>query len=139
MRKFLMLFTAVLFCLSCASAFAAAPDAGVKGLWLKAPNFPADAEVVEFDNDTDIDIVEYIRALSDGSGVQFSIRRQPIEESELRTPEDVRDLIEMRVDNENGDTDAIEVDTEAEELSEHFSYPCAVALYEMGQNDEARK
>jgi hypothetical protein len=121
-----------------AVAFAAAPDAGVKGLWLKATNFPADAELVEFNDDADIDIVDYIRALSDGSGVQFEIRRQPIEESELQTPEDVESLIEMQVYDEDGNTDAIEVDTEAKEFFEHFSYLCATASYVMGKNEDTR-
>ena len=43
---------------------AAAPDAKVKGLWLKAPKFPADAEVAEFSYDKEMDIVEYARVLA---------------------------------------------------------------------------
>ena len=34
---------------------------------------------------------------------------------------------------------AIEVEENAEELSAHFSYPCAVATYDMGWNEDTRK
>jgi hypothetical protein len=131
------------------AAFTAAPDAGVKGLWLKAPNFPIKAEVVEFSGDAEMDMVDYTRVLADGSGVEFLIHRQPIEESELRSPDDVRDFIEMRVYNDEGYDEGsseaearmrtIEIDDKAEGLSARFSYPCAMAMYEMGWNEDTRR
>jgi hypothetical protein len=119
---------------------AAAPDAKVKGLWLKAPKFPADAEVAEFSYDEETDIVEYARVLADGSGVKLVLHRQPIAESELQSPADVSGIIENWVlnfegydeDKEKEYLEAIEVEENAEELSAHFSYPCAVATYNMG-------
>jgi hypothetical protein len=115
------------------------PDANVKGLWLKCPGFPEDAEALEFMDDEELGEVQYTRGLDDGA-LQFMIRRQTIEDSELRTPDDVKDLLEMIVNNGEGegDVDSIKVDTEAGAFVELFSYPCATAEYELEEDGETR-
>jgi hypothetical protein len=134
------LFLAVLtFAALAPQVLAAAPDAGVKGLWIASPNFPADAELIAFKDNTETETVEYVRMLSDGSGVTFSLVRQLIEGSEFQRPEDVRDMIETLVNNDDGDMDAIEVEVNPEALAEHLSYPCAVASYRTGQNESTRR
>lgn len=126
---------------------AAAPDAGVKGLWLTAPAFPADpkkVEVLEFKDDQEMGVVTYTRSL-DGM-LTFEIRRQKIEDSGLQTPEDVQDLIEMRVNNDDIPEDVLEenrgsidVETNATEFAQRFTYPCATAEYMTGANEDTRK
>ena len=112
------------------------PDAMVKGLWLKCPGFPKDAELVDFINDEEWDVVEYIRSV-DGL-LWFTLRRQPIEESRLLSPDDVQRSIEMRVHHDDGDADSIYVDTDASEFAEKFSYPCVTAEYKTGQNEDTK-
>jgi hypothetical protein len=124
-----------------AAAFAAEPDANVKGLWLKCPEFPSDAEVVAFsDNPSPLDEslsdVSYLRFL-DGV-LTFEISRSTMEESAIQGPDDVRDYIEMEVYDAGGDIDKIDVDAEPGVLSEHFTYPCVTAAYMKGQNEDTR-
>lgn len=130
-------------------AFASMQDSDVKGLWLTCPVFPNDAKLVEFEEssmpwDNDLSEVTYTR-LVDGK-LSFTIRRQTIEESELQKPEDVNDLIEMRVNNDMVDEDrmkananSIKFNAYASELSELYTYPCATAEYMTGQNEDARQ
>ena len=118
--------------------FAAVPDANVKGLWLRCPGFPEDAETLEFDDNEEYGVTTYIRSLDDAL-LTFEIRRQPIEESELQKPDDAQGLIEMRVHNSDGDLDDMEIETHPSGISEHFSYPCATAQYTTGQNEDTRK
>jgi hypothetical protein len=115
---------------------AAEPDANVKGLWLKCPGFPKDAEVLEFTDDKDMDEVEYTRFVE--SVLTFMIRRQKIEESELQKPDDVPSLVEMWVNNDNEDLSSIKVNTKASEFAELYSYPCAMAEYKSGNNEDTR-
>ena len=129
------------------AAQAAAPDANVKGLWLRAQAFPADeekVEVLDFTDDQETGEVTYTRSL-DGM-VTFEIRRQKIEDSELQMPKDVEDLIEMRVNNDDIDEKfleenrgSIDVDTDASEFAEFFTYPCATAKYITGANEDTRQ
>jgi hypothetical protein len=74
----------------------------------------------------------------------FEIRRQPIEESELQSPDDVPSLVEMRVWNDDlpedvlkEHLDAAEIDLEAN-VSELLSYPAATAVYTTGANEDTR-
>ena len=119
-------------------SFAAGPDANVKGLWLRCPGFPEDAQVLEFEDNEEYGVTTYIRSLDDAM-LTFEIRRQKIEESELREPDDARGIIEMRVNNDDGDEDDIDVETYPNGITEHFSYPCATAEYTTGQNEDTRK
>ncbi|MDR1481888.1 MAG: hypothetical protein LBI74_04620 [Synergistaceae bacterium] len=114
-----------------------APDANVKGLWLRCPGFPKDAEALEFMDNEEFGEVQYTRGIDNGA-LQFMIRRQTIEDSELRTPDDVKDLLEMIVNNGDGDVDSIRVDTEAGAFAELFSYPCAMTEYEVEEDGETR-
>ncbi|MCL2001696.1 MAG: ankyrin repeat domain-containing protein, partial [Planctomycetes bacterium] len=54
-------------------------------------------------------------------------------------PDDVRSLIEMRVHNDGGDEDDIDINTDDIYLAEFFTYPCAAALYTTGHNEDTRK
>jgi hypothetical protein len=138
--KYAFLFTLfVLLTAFAPAAFAAAPDAAVKGLWLTCPGFPADAEEIEFTND--MDIVTYKRGL-DGL-LTFKIRRQPLAGSELQKPADVAGLIEMRVNNDDiseeakeANFDSINVDTDAKNFTQMYSYPSATAEYTTGANED---
>jgi len=118
-------------------ASAAEPDAKVVGLWLRCPSFPKDAEVISFENNEEMDSVEFTRSV-DGQ-LMFSIMRQPIEESELREPGDVPGLVEMWVNNGEGDEGSMKVDTNAGEFAKLYTYPCATAEYTTGQNEDTRK
>ena len=117
-------------------ASAAAPDARVKGLWLKCPDFPKEAIATEFEYDKDTGFVSYSRALDDDT-VYFIIRREPIEDSELQEPDDVRDYIETLVHDSGGDEDSLDIDTEAKEFVKLFDHPCAMAIYQTGQDEYA--
>lgn len=129
------------------AVYAAAPDANVKGLWLKAPAFPTDpkkVEVLEFADDQETGEVTYKRSLN--GVVTFEIRRQKIEGSELQNPDDVEGLIEMRVNNDDIDKKileenlgSIDVKTDAAEFAKRFTYPCATAEYLTGANEDTRK
>jgi hypothetical protein len=126
------------------AARAADPDAGVKGLWLKATAFPtAKVEVLEFEDDKDLDMVTYTRML-DAEAV-FEIRRQAIADSELQKPEDVKGLITMRVENDDipdgvrqENLGSITIDAKASEYTKLFTYPCVVAHYLTGANEDTR-
>lgn len=140
----LFVFTLLLFA---GAAHAAAPDANVKGLWLKASAFPTDpkkVEVLKFEDDQKTGEVTYIRSL-DGV-VTLEIRRQKIEGSELQGPEDVEGLIEMRVNNDDinekileENRGSINVNTDAAEFAKRLTYPCATAEYLTGANEDTRK
>ena len=117
-------------------ASAAAPDARVKGLWLKCPDFPKEAIATEFEYDKDTGFVSYSRALDDDT-VYFIIRRRPIEDSELQEPDDVRDYVETLVRDSGGNEEHFDVDTDAEGLVDLFGYPSAMAIYQTGQDEYA--
>ena len=130
-------------------AFAAEPDAGVKGLWLKCRSFPSDAEVLEFTDmiapwDENLSAMsQYTRSI-DGL-LTFELRRQTIEESQLQMPEDVPSLIEMHVWNDEVDEDIMKtnwdnakINTNASEFAAMYTYPCATAEYLTGQNEDTR-
>ena len=141
MRNFTLSFCAVFFAaavlLVTGGAFAAEPDAQVKGLWLRSPSFPKDAEVVKFEDNKDMDMVTYTRSV-DGL-LTFSIRRQPIEGSELQHPDDVPGLIEMWTNNDDT-MRRVQIDTHAGVvLSELYTYPCAFVGYVTGRNEDMRE
>ena len=147
-RKFVFALFIVL-ALASLPAFAASPDANVKGLWLKCPGFPAEAAVLEFrediapwdDNLSDVSYTRFVDGL-----LTFEIRRQTIEESQLREPDDVQSLIEIRVYNDEVDEEtiianmkSINVNTNVSELAELYTYPCVVAGYMTGQNEDTKQ
>ena len=120
----------------------------VKGLWLKCPSFPEDAEVVEFIGgapwDDNLSQVVYTRSV-DGL-LTFRISRWPAEGAGLQRPADVGSVVDMYVYNEDIDEDAIEanlktmkINENASEFAEILSYPCATAEYRTGQGKDARQ
>lgn len=120
------------------SLFAAplrANDAKVKGVWLRIPDFPDDAQVIEFTADEDGEVT-YIRALDDGAFV-LGIYRTPA--GDETTPEKVKESIGESVTDRGGDADDIEFDAAAEDFAELLSYPCMTAEYEIGENEEAKR
>jgi lipocalin len=119
----------------CPAAFAAGPDAEVEGLWLRVPDFPDDAEVMEFDDNGE-GRVDYTRAI-DGSVLILSIHRERADEE--TTPEKIKEMIENNVGENGGDKDDIDFDAAAEDFSEMLSYPCVTAEYEIGENEDARR
>lgn len=114
---------------------ASGADAGVDGLWLRIPDFPDDAEVIEFTADDDGEVT-YIRALDDGAFV-LGIYRTPA--GDETTPEKVKESIVESVKDSGGDADDIEFDAGAEDFAELLSYPCMTAEYEIGENEEAKR
>jgi len=125
----------VLFSLSASAVCAAGEDAGVKGLWLRIPEFPDDADVDEFTAD-DGGEVTYIRSIDDGRFV-LGIFRMPA--GDEMTPEKLKETIAESVTNRGGDADDIEFDTAAEDFAELLSYPCLTAEYEIGEDEDAKK
>ena len=125
----------VLFSLSASVVCAAGEDAGVKGLWLRIPEFPDDAEVDEFSADEDGEVT-YIRSIDDGRFV-LGIFRMPA--GDEMTPEKLKETIAESVTNRGGDADDIEFDAGAEDFAELLSYPCLTAEYEIGENGDAKK
>ena len=128
------------------AAFAAAPDAGVKGLWLQAPAFPKagnDVKVLEFKNNPKTGEVTYRRMLD--ALVTFEIRRQPVTSSKVQRPKDVEVLIKKRVDNDpigdemlKANRKKTRIKTDAREFTEVLTYPCATAEYATGANEDSR-
>ena len=110
-------------------------DSGVEGLWLRIPDFPDDAEVIEFTADDDGEVT-FIRALDDGALV-LGIYRTPA--GDETTPEKVKESIAESVKDSGGDADDIEFDAGAEDFAELLSYPCMTAEYEIGENEEAKR
>ncbi len=110
-------------------------DADVDGLWLRIPDFPDDAEVIEFTADDDGEVT-YIRALDDGAFVLGIHRTAAGDET---TPEKVKESIAESVTDSGGDADDIEFDAAAEDFAELLSYPCMTAEYEIGENEEAKR
>ena len=124
----------VLFSLSASAVCAAGEDAGVKGLWLRIPEFPDDADVDEFTAD-DGGEVTYIRSIDDGRFV-LGIFRMPA--GDEMTPEKLKETIAESVTNRGGDADDIEFDA-GEDFAELLSYPCLTAEYEIGEDEDATK
>jgi hypothetical protein len=124
----------VLFSLSASAVCAAGEDAGVKGLWLRIPEFPDDADVDEFTAD-DGGEVTYIRSIDDGRFV-LGIFRMPA--GDEMTPEKLKETIAESVTNRGGDADDIEFDA-GEDFAELLSYPCLTAEYEIGEDEDAKK
>jgi hypothetical protein len=110
-------------------------DSGVEGLWLRIPDFPDDAEVIEFTAD-DGGEVTYIRALDDGALV-LGIYRTPA--GDETTPEKVKESIVKSVKDSGGDADDIEFDAGAEDFAELLSYPCMTAEYKIGEDEDAKR
>ncbi len=110
-------------------------DAGVDGLWLRIPDFPDDAEVIEFTADNDGEVT-YIRGLDNGALVLGIYRTPACDET---TPEKVKESIVKSVKDSGGDADDIEFDAGAEDFAELLSYPCMTAEYEIGENEEAKR
>jgi hypothetical protein len=124
---------AAVFALCMATAgYAAEPDAEVKGLWLRIPNFPRDAEVTEFEADDDGE-ARYTRTI-DGGLLTLGILRSPNPDGEI-TPE----LVKESIAESAGDKDNIAFDTMAEEISEMLSYPCVTAEYETGKDEDTKR
>ena len=124
----------VLFSLSASAVCAAGEDAGFKGLWLRIPEFPDDADVDEFTAD-DGGEVTYIRSIDDGRFV-LGIFRMPA--GDEMTPEKLKETIAESVTNRGGDADDIEFDA-GEDFAELLSYPCLTAEYEIGEDEDAKK
>ena len=110
-------------------------DAGVEGLWLRIPDFPDDAEVLEFTADDDGEVT-YIRALDDGALVLGIYRTPACDET---TPEKVKESIVESVKDSGGDADDIEFDAGANDFSELLSYPCMTAEYKIGEDEDAKR
>jgi hypothetical protein len=123
----------------CPAAFAAKayekPDTEVEGLWLEIPNFPKNAEVVEFTADDDGEVT-YIRSIGGGVFV-LGILRLPADEE--GTPEKLKESIAESVTQSGGDAEDIDFDDEAEGFSEMLSYPCITAEYEIGEDEDAKR
>lgn len=124
-----------LFSFSASVVCAAGEDADVKGLWLRIPEFPDDAEVDEFSADEDGEVT-YIRSIDDGKFV-LGIFRMPA--GDEMTPEKLKETISESVTNRGGDADDIEFDGAADDFAEMLSYPCLTAEYEIGENEDAKK
>jgi hypothetical protein len=122
----------------CPAAFAAKAymnaDDDVNGLWLRVPDFPDDAEVVEFTNDGDE--VTFTRAIDDGAFV-LGIYRMPA--GDESTPEKLKEAIAENVKQNGGDPDDINFDSSAEDFAELLSYPCITAEYETGEDEDAKQ
>ena len=131
-------------------SFTAEPDAGVKGLWLRSPDFPKNAALIEFRNSPhwngveELSDVSYIRSL-DGL-LTFKILRHEVAESELQGPDDVEGLVEMRVWNDHVDESVMEfnwstvrINTAPTYLPQFSAYPHATAEYQLGANEDTRK
>jgi hypothetical protein len=112
-----------------------APDAEVSGLWLRIPDFPDDAEVLDFTADDDGEVA-YIRSLDSGV-FMLGILRLPA--SEETTPEKMKESIAESVTENGGDAEDIDFDEEAEGFSEMLSYPCMSAEYEIGEDEDAKR
>ena len=130
-----------------AALSAAAPDAGVSGLWFTMPAFPGEgkkAELVEFDDERETGTVTYIRSLDEGR-LTLEIRRQEIADSRLQGPENVEELIEMRVHNDDVGADALKknveeiiLDSDSRRGAEIIGRPCSMAAYPTGSGETAR-
>lgn len=126
---------AALLLFSCpAVARGAGEDGKIEGLWLRVPDFPDDAEVIEFSDDGEGEVT-YIRAV-DGGLFVLGIHRSPAGEG--MDEEMIKEAIAEGVKERGGDPADIEFDSGAEEFSELLSYPCVTAEYEIGENEDAR-
>lgn len=126
-----------IFLLSPASTVvhAAGEDGDVEGLWLRIPEFPDDAEVVEFNADEDGE-VNYTRSI-DGGRFVLSILRSTNEDN--MTPEKMKEAIAESAKDSGVDPDDINFDSGAESFAEKLSFPCVTAEYEIGEKDEAKQ
>lgn len=131
---FLVLFSALLFSLSPAAVFAAGEDGSVKGLWLRIPGFPEDAEIIEFNDDGGGEVT-YIRSIDDGV---YSLSIYRLAADEETTAEQLKEAIRETVAESGGDPEEIDF-AGAEEFKEILSYPCMTAEYEIGENEDVKK
>lgn len=127
----------VLVLLACpALAAERPPDDDVEGLWLIVPDFPADVQTSKFSGNP-IGRVEYIRIIDDGR-LELAIERIVNDERSV-TLNNITEFVKTRVKEEGGDATMITFEKGlAENLSEKLSYPCKVAAYAVGENEDAR-
>ncbi len=130
-----LVFCAVLLLSSFPSAgYGAGEDGEVQGLWLRAPDFPDDAEVINFSDDGEGEVT-YVRSL-DGGVFVLGIHRAPADDE--TTAEVLREAISENVEENGGDPDDIDFDSGAEIFSELFSAPCMTAEYTIGEDEDAK-
>lgn len=133
--RFNMMFVIALCVISvvCSAAFAAAPDAEVKGLWLTLPAFPEDAKDSTFAAEPNGDVT-YTRTLYDGD-LSLTIRRYYDPEGKMN-PEGAKEIVERYLQ----DKDEKELVT-FKPQEEHFAdlkYPCASAFFTYEADGKAR-
>lgn len=129
-RAIAALFVLAAFCVPALAEDA--PDAGVKGLWIKATTLPKGAALEDMTQEDDEPYFIYSFGEGpDGPAVTMPVGRYPQndERQEKFLKLDTKALADF-VGSENFDATAKELTfTEAPVFSEKFTYPCQIAAY----------
>jgi len=108
----------------------------VEGLWIEVPNFPAEAEVVDFQMN-DEGVASFTRIL-DAGVVALVVERLPVTntEGEQVTPETLGKLV---AEFEGIEEEKIEITPSLDDFAKLYSYPVAGAEFTTGENEDTRK
>ena len=111
-------------------------DEAVEGLWIEVPNFPAEAEVVDFQMN-DEGVASFTRIL-DAGVVALVVERLPVTntEGEQVTPQTLGKLV---AEFEGIEEEKIEITPSLDDFAKLYSYPVAGAEFTTGENEDTRK
>ncbi|MDR2137696.1 MAG: beta/gamma crystallin family protein, partial [Synergistaceae bacterium] len=133
---FVFVISLALFAACAVPAYAAAPDAEVEGLWLRAPDFPGDADVIEFEADGK-GSVSFARSI-DAGNLMLMILREPYPDDKV-TPDSMKEMFLKNFTESGGDEDDVDFDSENSDFAELFGYPCATAEFKTGSDEDERE
>jgi len=107
------------------------PDAGVKGLWIKATNLPAEAGLEDFTQEDDEPYFIYSFGNGDdGPDVTIPVGRQAQSEMAERLAKLDKEALKENIGNETFFESIKDLTfVQSPELSEKFTYPCQLASY----------
>jgi hypothetical protein len=130
--------TAAFLCAAAQSAPARAdtPDSGVAGPWLRVPDFPDDAEVMEFSAEDEGE-VNFARSIDDGKLI-FLISRTPNPGNRI-TPSNVEEDFTRKLAEGGTETSGIQFDEDVEEIAAVIGSPVSSASFRTGEGEEQRE
>jgi hypothetical protein len=111
-----------------------AEDDAVKGLWLMAPAFPAEAADMGFEQNG-AGVAAYTRIIPE-NGAVFVIERMENQDGS-GNPVTEESLPAMIAGFESIDPGSITIEPESD-VADLLSYPAAMALYETGESEDTR-
>ena len=124
---------------SASAAFAAAADAGVKGLWIKATKLPPKVSLEDMTQDADEPYFVYSFEGNGGDGPTLCVgRAAQNEDNQKILALDKKFFIEMFMSESEAKTVKDLKFEQAEKLSAKFTYPCQIATFTHKEMNESQ-